>query len=316
MSEIILQACRVTKTYPVKRGVLRRPIGVIRAVEGVDLTLTVGDSLGLVGESGCGKSTLARLLTGLLPPTGGDVRFHRTSLPALRGEARRAFHREIQMIFQNPAGSLDPRMRVEVIVAEPLMIHRLVSGAARQRRVGELLEMVQLSPQFLRRRPRELSGGERQRVAIARALATEPRLLVCDEPIAALDVSVGAQLLQLLGRLATQRSLALVFISHDLQAVARVCRRVAVMYCGRIVEVAPTAQLLSSPWHPYTELLLRCASLDLQTPTSGERPSSLHPPSGCRFRTRCPLADSRCAEQDPALLEKAPGRWVACLKRP
>ncbi len=268
MRETILEARRVTKSFPIRAGLLRRAVGEVRAVDGVDLAVSAGGTVGLVGESGSGKSTLARIMIGLMAPTGGEVLAQGAPLAGLRGDARRAFHRHVAMIFQDPTNSLDPRQRVEAIVAEPLRIHRLATGRALDSRIDALLETVRLSPRFRRRRPRELSGGERQRVGIARALATDPKLLVCDEPIASLDVSVGAQILELLGQLRVHRGLALLMISHDLRAVAYLCETIAVMSRGKLVEQGPTAKLIEQPNHPYTQLLLRCASLDLSTDLS------------------------------------------------
>ena len=316
MPDPLLQAHQLTKQFSVRGGVFRRTLGSIRAVDGVNLSIAPGSTLGIVGESGCGKSTFARLLVGLARPTAGQVRYCGQPLEQLRGTSMQAFRRAVQMIFQDPTNSLNPRMRVHQLVGEPLTIHRLASGGKYQRRVDALLDAVGLSSTLRARRPKELSGGERQRVGVARALATEPAGLICDEPVASLDVSVGAQLLELLRGLIRARGLTLVLISHDLQAVASLCDRIAVMYLGRIVELAPTARLLERPWHPYTELLLRSAALDLTADVSGERPSSLHLPSGCRFRTRCPLAEARCEREDPLLIEKGPARLVACHKRP
>ncbi len=316
MPDTLLEARQLTKRFAVRGGLWRRALGSIRAVDGVDLRIEAGSTLGLVGESGCGKSTLARLLLGLEPPTNGEVRYRGRPLAQLSAEGLNAFRRSVQMVFQDPTNSLNPRLRVHDIVAEPLLIHRLAAGRAREQRVDALLEDVGLSPALRRRRPKELSGGERQRVGIARALATEPSVLICDEPIASLDVSIGAQILELLRACIRARGLTLVLISHDLQAVASLCDRMAVMYLGRLVEFAPTRLLLERPWHPYTELLLRSAALDLTAEVAGERPSAMQRPSGCRFRTRCPLAEARCEREEPALIEKGPSRDVACHKRP
>ncbi len=316
MRETVLEVRRVTKRFALRAGVFQRAAGEVHAVDGVDLSIPAGGSIGLVGESGCGKSTLGRMLIGLLEPTSGEVRYRGVPLSALPSPERQRFRRDVQMIFQDPTNSLNPKMTVEEIVAEPLVIHRLASGGARSRRIDELLAAVGLAPRFRRRRPRALSGGERQRVGIARALVTEPSVLICDEPIASLDVSVGAQILDLLKTLQAQRGLSLLLISHDLRAVAFLCETIAVMYLGRIVESAPTIELLERPRHPYTELLLRAASLDLDAPAAGERPSNVHPPSGCRFRTRCPIAEDMCERREPPLEAKESGRMVACHKRP
>ena len=268
MADAVLDVQRVSKTFPLRGGLLRSPASRIAAVVQVSFSMASGDTLGLVGESGCGKSTLAKLLVGLLTPTDGEVRIRGQQLNRLRGEPLRAARRSTQLIFQDPTNSLNPRMTVEEIVSEPLVIHRVVPSRARRSRVIELLQTVQLPAAYLARLPRELSGGERQRVGIARALATSPELLICDEPIASLDVSVGSKILELLSDLVRQRRMALLFISHDLRAVAFLCRRTAVMRQGRLLEVAPTETLLNHPRHPYTEVLIRSAELDLDAPDS------------------------------------------------
>lgn len=263
MVQTLLAAEGVSKSFPLYGGVWRRQVGRVHAVQEVSLTIQRGETLGLVGESGSGKSTLAKLLVGLLEPTSGAIRVDGRALTGQGREARRAARRRIQLIFQDPTNSLNPRMTVEEIVGEPLAIHRLTPPPGRRQRVVELLRLVQLPEAFCSRLPRELSGGERQRVGIARAMATDPELLICDEPIASLDVSVGAKILELLQQVIRDRCMALFFISHDLRAVASLCQRVAVMRKGRLVETGSTDALLSHPRESYTDLLIRAAELDL-----------------------------------------------------
>ena len=263
MADALLEARAVSKVYRHRAGPFQRA-GTVRAVDGVSCRLTRGEALGLVGESGCGKTTLAKLLIGLLAPSQGDVLVRGRPLGRLRGEPLRAARRMVQFVFQDPLNSLNPRMTVEETLGEPLIVHRLAAGAAARRaRVDGLLESVQLPTTYRTRLPRQLSGGERQRVGVARALATGPEVLICDEPIASLDVSVGAQMLELLRRVNRERGTALLFISHDLRAVASLCERVAIMRQGQLIETAPTDQLLDRPGHPYTGLLIRSAELDL-----------------------------------------------------
>jgi len=259
----VLEAITVSKLYPKRRGLLQRWSGAIRAVDQVSCAIEPGDAVGLVGESGCGKTTLAKLLMGLLTPSDGEVRVHGVPLGRLRGGALKASKRVVQCIFQDPLNSLNPRMTVEEILSEPLLIHRLASGGARRKQIEQLLETVGLPAAYSRRLPRELSGGERQRVGIARALALEPEALICDEPIASLDLSVGVRILELLRAIRRERRMALLFISHDLRAVAWLCERIAVMREGRLLDVAPTEELIRHPRHPYTQLLIRAAQLDL-----------------------------------------------------
>ena len=274
MAQPIIEAVNVSKSFPLYGGALRRQVGTIQAVHRVSCALAPGETLGLVGESGCGKTTLAKLLIGLLTPTEGEVLIQGQPLSRLRGASLRAARRTVQFVFQDPMGSLNPRMTVEEILSEPLAIHRLAHGRARCARVEELLTSVQLPVAYRRRLPRALSGGERQRVGVARALATDPQALICDEPIASLDVSVGAQILALLRSLSRQRRMALLFISHDLRAVAALCERIAVMRQGRFLEMAPTQALLSHPHDPYTELLIRSAELDLDAVPSDGSPTT------------------------------------------
>lgn len=313
----LLEIRRLTKQFPYRAGALRRTVGLLTAIKGVDLAIHPGEIVGLVGESGCGKTTLAKVIAQLEPPTSGEIRYRGHPLANGRSLSP-SVRREIQLVFQDPTSSLDPSQRVGSALSEPLLIHRLATTrSAREAAVARLLELVGLPSHYGRRYPRELSGGERQRVAIARALAVEPQLLILDEPVASLDVYVGAQVLDLLKRLQRERRLSYLVISHDLRVIGSMCQRIAVMYLGRIVECAQASELFRHPWHPYTELLLESAGLrSAGVEDLGEIPSPLQPPSGCPFRTRCPLAEALCERQDPDLLEKAPRRLVTCHKRP
>jgi len=321
----LLEVAGLTRHYAVRGGLLRgRSAGVVRAVDGVSFSLARGETFGLVGESGCGKSTLARLVLRLIEPTGGTVRFDGQDITALDGERLRRLRRHMQIIFQDPFGSLNPRMTVGEIVEEPLLVHGIGDAAARRRRVEELLGLVGLAPHHAARRPQEFSGGQRQRIGIARALAVEPDLIVCDEPVSALDVSIQAQVLNLLKDLQARLGLAYLFIAHDLAVVRQVADRVAVMYLGRIMEVAPVERLFADPRHPYTRMLLAAvpepdpqsrARPAASAPSLGELPSPLSLPAGCRFHPRCPAATDRCRTEEPALLPRAdhPGHLSACL---
>ena len=306
--------------YPVKHGVFSRVRQWVRAVDGVSFTLAAGETLGLVGESGCGKSTLGRAIVKLVDPTAGQILFAGEDIAGLHGAALRARRRRFQMIFQDPYGSLNPRMNVREIIGEALDIHRLTpTPAAREARVAELLRAVGLDPVHARRYPHEFSGGQRQRIGIARALAVEPALIVCDEPVSALDVSVQAQIINLLQDLQEQRRPAYLFIAHDLAVVEHISHRVMVMYLGRVVELGPSRAVVAEPKHPYTQALISAVpEVNPDRPRTrtilpGDVPSPIHPPSGCPFHPRCPLAQlPLCSAEVPALREVTPGHWAAC----
>jgi oligopeptide/dipeptide ABC transporter ATP-binding protein len=309
----------LTKHFAVRgRGLFARQTGAVRAVDGVGFTIGRGETLGLVGESGCGKTTTGRMLIRLIEPTAGRVLFEGQPIEGLSAEAMKPIRREMQIIFQDPFGSLNPRMRVAEIVAEPLEIHGVGAAGERAERVRKLLETVGLAAYQADRHPHEFSGGQRQRIGIARALALHPKLLVCDEPVSALDVSIQAQVINLLQDLQAEFGLTYLFISHDLGVVRHICDRVAVMYLGKIVEIAPKRDLYKRPQHPYTQALL--AAIPVPDPTKrrreqmirGDVPSPMRPPSGCRFHTRCPHAMEVCRQIEPQLLETASGHRAAC----
>jgi oligopeptide/dipeptide ABC transporter ATP-binding protein len=315
----LLDVQGLVKHFPVGSGAFGRTAGQVRAVDGVDFHVKEGETLAIVGESGCGKSTVGRLVLRLIEPTAGRVRFEGDDLLALRPEAMRARRRRLQVIFQDPYASLNPRMTVGAMLGEPLRLHRLIGNdGARRARVAELLELVGLRPDHARRYPHEFSGGQRQRIAIARALAVEPRLIVADEPVSALDVSIQAQVINLMRSLQKRFGLAYVFISHDLAVVKHIADRIAVMYLGKIVETAPAEELFRRPRHPYTRALL--AAVPLPDPTlvrarallDGDIPSAMNPPPGCRFHTRCPYGRDACRHDDPLLDGDGTGHATAC----
>jgi peptide/nickel transport system ATP-binding protein len=314
----------VVKHFPVKSSSFSRGKAVVHAVDGVSLSVQAGETLGLVGESGCGKSTLARVMTALQPATSGHVFFKGRDITALRRKKMRPIRRDVQMVFQDPYGSLNPRRRVGSILGEPFAVHGVASGEERKRKVQELMEVVGLSPEHYNRFPAEFSGGQRQRIGIARALALRPELIVCDEPVSALDVSIQAQILNLIEDLQTEFGLTYVFIAHDLSVVRHVSNRVAVMYLGRIAEIGPVEDLYGMARHPYTASLLSAVPV-VELSTKGRRrervilqggvPSSIEPPSGCRFHPRCPKAQDICAQVEPELKLVAGGsdrQLVAC----
>lgn len=317
MSAPLLSVQNVTKHFPVRRGVLRRVTGAVQAVTDVSFTLEAGETLAIVGESGCGKSTAGRTILRLQEPTSGKVLLNGRDIFSLSPAELRAARREMQMIFQDPFGSLNPRMTVREVISEPLRLHGLASGVALDRRIDEVLTMAGLSSWHAGRYPHEFSGGQRQRVGIARALATNPRLIVCDEPVSALDVSVQAQIVNLLQDLQGETGVAYVFISHDLAVVRHIATRVAVMYLGRIVEKADAARLFADPRHPYTRSLIAAAPRPVPSdrvahvPLKGETASAMAPPPGCAFHPRCPFAQDRCRVDRPELRPVC-GDLVAC----
>jgi oligopeptide transport system ATP-binding protein len=316
----LLEVNNLKVHFPVKQGVFNRARGHVKAVDGVSFNLDAGETLGLVGESGCGKTTLGRAIVRLTEPTSGSVRFEDEDLTNLKGAALRSRRQKIQMIFQDPYGSLNPRMTIQEIIGEALEIHHLATSATdRNARVAELLSSVGLDAAYARRYPHEFSGGQRQRIGIARALAVQPRLIICDEPVSALDVSVQAQIINLLQDLQQKLGIAYLFIAHDLAVVEHISHRVMVMYLGKIVELAEAKALIRSPRHPYTQALI--SAIPVVDPDSkrsrivlpGDLPSPITPPAGCPFHTRCGLAQfPRCSAEVPPLREVSPGHWAAC----
>jgi oligopeptide transport system ATP-binding protein len=319
--EVLLRVRGLKKYFPIMAGfILQREVGSIKAVDGISFDVYKGETLGLVGESGCGKSTTGRTVLQLYRPTAGSVEFEGVDLVSLKGEALRRMRRRMQMIFQDPYASLNPRMSVGRIIAEPLFVHGIGTPAERAERVQYLLEKVGLNPYFVNRYPHEFSGGQRQRIGIARALALNPSLIVADEPISALDVSIQAQVVNLLQDLQQELGLTYLFIAHDLSMVRHICNRVAVMYLGKIVELAPSDELYNNPLHPYTQALL--SAVPVPDPAlekkrqriilKGDVPSPANPPVGCNFNTRCPVAVESCFRDEPELKEVSPGHFVAC----
>jgi oligopeptide transport system ATP-binding protein len=315
----LLEVQNLKVQFPVKHGLFSRVRAHVNAVDDVSFDIGPGETLGLVGESGCGKTTLGRAIVRLIQPTAGSIWFEGDDITRLDGAQMRARRRKLQMIFQDPSGSLNPRMTVGNAVGEAIDIHKLAHGpAARQQRIEELLNAVGLDASHAQRYPHEFSGGQRQRIGIARALAVEPKLIVCDEPVSALDVSVQAQIINLLQDLQTGRGIAYLFIAHDLAVVEHVSHRVLVMYLGKVVESSDSKSLVDAPKHPYTRALL--SAVPVVDPDSkrerivlaGDVPSPIHPPGGCPFHPRCPVAEPRCKNEVPILRELTPGRWAAC----
>ncbi len=315
----LLEVSDLIKHYPVRSGILRRNVGAVHAVDGVSFTVGVGETLGLVGESGCGKSTVARSILRLVEPTAGSIRLNGLDITHLGKTNLRPHRRSMQIIFQDPFASLNPRMTAGDIVGEPLSVHRLAAGNEKRERVTELFEQVGLRPDQMHNYPHQFSGGQRQRICIARALSLRPDLIVCDEPVSALDVSIQAQVINLLIDLQRSHGFSYLFIAHDLAVVAHISHRVAVMYLGRIVEIAGKRELFANPRHPYTQALL--ASVPVADPTAkrltplidGDVPSPINPPSGCAFHTRCPHAMARCRIETPALADIGGQHRVACF---
>jgi oligopeptide/dipeptide ABC transporter ATP-binding protein len=314
----LVEAKNVKKYFPIRRGLLQRVVGHVRAVDDVSFTINPGETFGLVGESGCGKTTLGRVMLRLQEATAGTVSFEGKNLLSLKGRELREMRREMQIIFQDPFGSLNPRFTVGDIIGEPLRVHGVATGQKQADKVAELLRTVGLDPSWRNRWPHEFSGGQRQRVGIARALALNPKFIVCDEAVSALDVSVQSQVINLLSDLQDQLGLTYLFIAHGLNVVRHISDRIGVMYVGKLVEVAETDELFRHPGHPYTAALLSAAPMPNphrkreRIVLTGEVPSPANPPSGCRFHTRCPYVQQRCKDEEPILQQVAAGHYVAC----
>ncbi len=322
-NDALVQINDLKMHFPVKSsGLVRRTVGNVKAVDGISFDVYKGETLGLVGESGCGKSTTGRAILQLHRPTSGSVVFNGEELTNLSGEKLRRMRRKVQMIFQDPYASLNPRMTVGDIIAEPIRVHNLRSGKEVRTRVEELLRVVGLNPYFINRYPHEFSGGQRQRIGIARSLAVEPDFIVCDEPVSALDVSIQAQIINLLQDLQKQFGLTYLFIAHNLSVVKHISDRVAVMYLGKMVELAPADDLYAHPMHPYTQALLSAVPIpdpDVETHRQriileGDVPSPLNPPSGCHFHTRCPLVIDKCRQEEPPFVDYGGGHFSACWR--
>ena len=319
--QVLVRVEQLKKHFPITQGIIiQKQVSAVKAVDGITFDIYRGETLGMVGESGCGKTTAGRTLLQLYRPTAGEVFFDGIELSSLKGEALRKLRQRMQMIFQDPYASLNPRWTISRIIGEPMRVHNLNPGKARLERVRELLDLVQLNTLYLNRYPHEFSGGQRQRIGIARALASDPEFIVCDEPISALDVSIQAQVVNLLEDLQQEFGLTYLFIAHDLSMVRHICNRVAVMYLGVIVELASRDELYDNPLHPYTQALLSAVPIPdpretrarQRTILPGDPPSPIDPPTGCRFHPRCPIAMEICSQQEPEWRESIPGHWTAC----